>query len=707
MNDVTLRPPKSNSIIDRSIDFVGSKSFIILFSFVSALLWTISFYPGILYSDSIPRWQLAIEVANNGVSHLSYFGSHHPVIPSILQAPFYAVTKEVGLFIFFQAAVYCLSVFYFVRSFYQSAIVNILVGATLWTPINHIYAIFHSFDSIFSISLILLAASLWRLRSGYSHTLFAASLCLIFLCTASRINSILLIIPITLYITFIFKGQLNTRRRFFVLPALALFFSALPIMLTASLNMKGGNSWAMGFAWEYANLATKSENEKHRKYLLSIGAKPDALKDNICYHGIWCGHEYGEVISKASGNGTIATNITKNYLDIVLHEPKLFLSEKLKYLSSLLGISRNLENFEIGKWRTGNWAEPLADLGFHSTPEKEQVLDKYFEFSQRYSILFKPYVIFGVVAVAILIALILGWRTIALGSSLTWGLAALYYATFFITAQNHELRYFFPSLLLMQGVTLTIVSRAIGQLSRPTLTASLLVLLLIMGAVHERSVRHNFIQKKNLMESAAHTQNLDNGLVISYVASNQLAYYFNDCTSAELNKRFFLHAYYLEGEKGSHSPRQSMDFYWKDKEIPKIAWFPSFEKGCLALIDLDQRKLHSLNTGQFLASGKRLWEQHINYTGTAFGAPMYLQPFNLSDSHWEAGISKSRTGFFISNTPWNRQVKQGGAIILSNGESRVITNVHLSKEYINVDISGKKLDPKVDGYPSQLKYIAN
>lgn len=676
-------------------NFFTRTTFVFGFSLVMALLWTLSFYPGILYSDSIPRWHLAIEVANNGFSHLSYFGSHHPVVPSILQAPFYFLTQEVGFYIFCQAATFCLSLFYFVRTFTKSTFSHIAIALVLLTPINHIYAIFHSFDSIFAIAFISLAASLIRLKlSGGKVRYWALSLFFFFLCVSARINAILLIFPIALYTLPLLRPF--AQRKIAIVTALSLWLitALIPVFTPAILQMKGGNSWAVGFAWEYANLASKSSNTKHQDFLIKIGSSPEKITNNICYNGIWCGNEHRELISKVQGSNTRSKEVFKNYFNIALNEPQLFFSEKIKYISSLMGISRPLENFEIAKWRSGGWGEEFAELDFHTTESKEKTIDKYFSFSKSHTYLFKPYLIFLALGIAIAATLALSSTPIHWHLAAAAALSILYYATFIPTSQNHELRYFFPSLLLGTGIFIVLISLLVQKY----ISTKQLLILTISGLFFTWVYSYintykNFQDKLSLVNNHNNIE-LTNELYVTYTSENTLLFRSRKCDIDE-KERFFLHA--KNKDRRGKVTNKNLDFYWKEHAVEQ----PLFQADCIAEVNLDKDLLISFRAGQFNANNTRRWEKSISQEQLTVKLPGKIQAIELSDGNWDNGISKRRTGFFVANTPQHRLLSSGDRLRFSESGERVITNIYINNEYINIDTSGDKLSPD-DGAPNWI-----
>lgn len=178
------------------------------------------------------------------------------------------------------------------------------------------------------------------------------------------------------------------RRNYFLGGAAIIFFACAPFFITSSLNMKASNSWVLGFAWEYANLATKSKSLEHSEFISSLGGSPEKIRNNICYHGIWCGSERSQF--DVAGSNELSIKTFKKYLKIAITEPKLFIVEKSKYIASLMGVGEPLSNAEIGKWRTGDWAEQFKKFGFYTSENKEKLVDEYFSFLISFPLFFSP-----------------------------------------------------------------------------------------------------------------------------------------------------------------------------------------------------------------------------------------------------------------------------------------------------------------------------
>jgi len=203
------------NILGRINDLITHRNFPWIFSLVYALINVLSFYPGILYSDSGVRWQLAICFAeNNWINYCTdLHSSHHPVIPSMVMSLFYSLTKEVGLFIFVQCFLLSFSLFYLTNTIQKSKASNLLCAALLLLPIHTAYAIFHSFDSFFAVLSAFFVALLIKLFRGKENAVYP--LAVLFFCLVSwRLNSIALLPFALVFIIYILLRQ--KRKKIFI-----------------------------------------------------------------------------------------------------------------------------------------------------------------------------------------------------------------------------------------------------------------------------------------------------------------------------------------------------------------------------------------------------------------------------------------------------------------------------------------------------------
>lgn len=82
-------------------------------------------------------------------------------------------------------------------------------------------------------------------------------------------------------------------------------------------------------------------------------------------------------------------------------------------------------------------------------------------------------------------------------------------------------------------------------------------------------------------------------------------------------------------------------------------------------------------------------------------------PFNLTDSNWQNGISRSEVGFFVENNSFNMESFKIGMKIQFASGIREITNIIASETYLNIYLNGEKMNPLTDGNPNKFQIIKN
>jgi hypothetical protein len=192
-----------------------------------------------------------------------------------------------------------------------------------------------------------------------------------------------------------------------------------------------------GLAWEYANYATRSNQERDVLFLKSIGVDAQSLRNDICYHGIYCGQDGAPFIDKIKSDRQ--GELFHNYFMFIRDQPGTFFREKVEYIESLMGIDLPLYNGEIGKWRDPEWAKQMGRLNFHSDARKEAIVHLYNQFSAGIgNIFFRPWIVF--ILLYAMSAFLYRHNPMINGCTI---IVTGYYSAYFITSQSHELRYYF------------------------------------------------------------------------------------------------------------------------------------------------------------------------------------------------------------------------------------------------------------------------
>jgi hypothetical protein len=137
----------------------------------------------------------------------------------------------------------------------------------------------------------------------------------------------------------------------------------------------------------------------------------------------------------------------------------------LTFAGRVLGVQAPLVNFEIGRWRESEWKKRIEELGFQPNDRREAVVSAYNEWMDMGTgnfLLYPAYLFLGVGALTTLRWGLerqsLAQRGLAIRCALPLFFGALYYITYIPVSQAHELRYFYPTLLLLQVITASLVA---------------------------------------------------------------------------------------------------------------------------------------------------------------------------------------------------------------------------------------------------------
>jgi hypothetical protein len=341
----------------------------------------------------------------------------------------------------------------------SSWISNVATSLFLLLPLSVVYSVFSSYDVIFAIALLNACLYLTKtpktlLDGVWLGVWFAIAI-------GTRFPSILLV-PVMLYALIKLRGTFINPSAFRTAIGTVAVLSAATIAMPFGLSQKqpdqnrsiafNASPFFDGIAWEYQNYATKSSSPRDAAFLRSIGVKKEELASEISYSSVWHEDRAGFRFMK-SVPYTERWELLRNYCLFALREPHIFLVEKLKYLSDLMGFSGPISNAEIGKWREKNdkgkdiWSEHFAKLGFNSNPRNEFIVDVYFAFMSGPGALFlRPFI----VMMLILIAFPALYR-VNISIKYCVLLFFVYYFAYSINSASHELRYFFPVIYFLMA----------------------------------------------------------------------------------------------------------------------------------------------------------------------------------------------------------------------------------------------------------------
>lgn len=606
---------------EKLLIFLNGRLFCLLFSAIYSIINTFSFYPGILYSDSHYRWSMAEYFEKFGWLGEIPLENHHPVVPAMVMSFFYSVSNEVGLYIIIQCFAFLMAVFYLSRKIKPGLATNLIVSFFLLFTVNEVYSIFHSFDVTTGIALAFFAGKLIEFIKGNEKALYALPI-LFFVAVAWRLNAFAILPFVLLPIIVILYKRKYKLIKIGVFSFAFVFSAYAPFLITSSLKLKEANSWVVGVAFEYPNMATKSENSVHRTFIEGMGLSFDDLK-NSSYQTERIGNSF-YLLEKVKYDSVLSQQLKEHYIQIFKEEPLLFIQEKLKFISYKLGIPEDIANTEIGKWRENKidtddsfWEKTFKEeYNFYTDEFKEAKIDRFYFLSEIFRILFKPYLVFLISGLLICLTYFLFNKQEAIHLLIVWLIALLYYSTFFILSGDTIFRYFFPSIYLLQVIFILFLSSTINWISVKlrnlnSLLVTILVILVIYQYVDYRKYEFRSSEVDSF-ETRASLIAEDKNFKVFKVA-NELIYVCKKPEMVNYSANFFLHLTPVNVEDLPEERQQygfdNLDFRYVPYEY-KFPWYSDKKDWIIIQLQLPDYQVKSLSTGQYTAE-ERIWEASL------------------------------------------------------------------------------------------------
>lgn len=433
----------------------------LLLAVVLAGICTYITYPGIYYSDSYTRWYLAENILAGNSENLHNGLS---VFPQYIMALVYKISGEYGLFSFIQAAA-----FYF-TSF---LVIDKLCAKVKWLWLLLFIAcpLFYGFSVYLEMSVgvvaginifILLAlrtsAVLEKGRWGAKFLLvlgYAASYFIIF---GFRQNALTLVPVMAAVFVCVTAGMEFKKRIFYiakqclVIGLIIVFIGKIPYMANYG---KISDLTAKGTVWDVAKTLEKVwDNEEYHDWFDFLGeGATETLVEKNSHRSIW-GYYDRVPIDYSDEDVTYAIN--RRFLKLIVNEPKAFISAKWETIMNVMGVIQPVDEAEYEY----DWCNRglIDNYGVRHSRAREMFVASYKNFQKAVPVFRMPYLIY--IFVLLLLAVCfkkLDKNTLVQVILLFFG-ACFYYGAFFITAQSHEFRYFFPAFYMLCIAAFTILS---------------------------------------------------------------------------------------------------------------------------------------------------------------------------------------------------------------------------------------------------------
>lgn len=424
-------------------------AWVVIISVIVGLLSLFNNYPGFLYTDSFIRWDQAESIVEG-----KYVGGNFLTIaPSLLFSLVLYITGNPSAYSFLQATV---------LSFIFMGLVSASSGSRrkgggicfalllyLCTPQFLAYGLTHAPGVGVAIAVVVMTTvliSFHIINISYVNCLLLIAL-MSFICFGFRQNSLVLL-PLFLLIICFFTRFSKPQKLWLscTLIVMATFTASLPSIM----NWKTSNQLAKSIAWEMACLVKEGGDELAIRDLSSIGITDKAISNVHC----------SNVLSLAGPRVNTSDDVKRVYSmygRFITEEPVEFLSNKLRVWSRVLGISGPLEVTEV----VNEWPKISEYGGYEQTDRRSMFVKYYHSFHQHFPVFRYPFLLVLVTFLLMSIALYRHPTRNAsrLGLAL-FVIATAYYLSFFLVAQRHEVRYFFPTAyvyFIVIGMSLSII----------------------------------------------------------------------------------------------------------------------------------------------------------------------------------------------------------------------------------------------------------
>jgi hypothetical protein len=427
-------------------------------------------YPGVVYTDTVFRWNRAFALFAG-----QQIDDTNPIGPYLLMWPLHQITGEIGLYAFLQCFLLTFGILRLVLEITgpernrAAAIGVLLASAMMFTPIQLIYAVFHSFDVAAATIILWLSIVLIRLWSGRGNpvALLTYACGLLVVLVAYRLPAL----PIALLTALcaFAAAYKRTRTRLIyagLVPCLLLLL--VPFALGRIVGAVPTSLWVSGPSWRYVYMAPQARNPIHEAFVQDLERNLGQKRLPPCLDNIYCSN-YWPLLDHIRINPAKKEQFLQNFQLLAVEEPWLFIKTHLIFAGRVLGIQAPLANAEIGRWREPIFKPQMEALGFHPGPRHERIADVFNDWMAKSgAFLLRPfYLSLGTLLIVAVLWAMRG-RELGIRCAIPLGISMLYYATFMPVSQSHELRYFYPALLMMVIVWIVGLANSMGSaIDRP------------------------------------------------------------------------------------------------------------------------------------------------------------------------------------------------------------------------------------------------
>lgn len=437
---------------------------------VLGLVCTVLTWPGVFYTDSYGRWQMARDLT---LGNLATQDDWLSVPPQLFMAAAYKLFGgRYGAYTMVQAVAFFFTAFFAIDAY--------VPGKGRW-PAWALFAacpVFYGFSVYLEMSAGCVTALLWLLwlllcvdhsrvkqwKAGFLALYFFACCLLYFVMLGWRQNAFT-VLPVLVFGAALLAKRAGSWRPVVLhvaSAALALgVISAIPGVLRFGYQNHGA-SGSVGFLWETVSmlgeLQDKPEYDDYLDDIAGAGATQKAVEANS-YLSIYGYHQH--IPNSLVGQGDNADRVMAKYVGLILKEPGTYLKVKTQFWAYTMGMAQPLRNVEYEYDQQGR----MGEFGLRDTPARHVFVNSYNGFLNFMAVLRMPWLVFCLVLALLLVARRTLAKTARYRLWMLYVAAVFYYGSFLVTTQSQEFRYFFVPLVLLYLVGAACLSALCGRLT--------------------------------------------------------------------------------------------------------------------------------------------------------------------------------------------------------------------------------------------------
>ncbi len=655
------------------IKWIIKQRLFLLLSVCISVFLTILSYPGILYSDSYGRITFAdslgrsIHAFFSGNAELTEMCSWLTITPSF----FILLSKEIVGSIVLYTFIQCLSLWFFSFVFLDQLNEN---NHPVWnviclvlSPVMWAYGVYYEAGVGCVTAMLIMILLIWKwnkIQTRFDKIISVLVLTLAsFVCFGYRANAFS-ILPILFLIIWVKEKKSYSR---IVLSGSILMGFIVSFISPAILNIHPMSSYSAGYAWEIVSMVQSMDSNKKSEYITYLddlygeGATAAAVQlstfnEQKSTINPMFDSPINSYALSASGN---SAELISRYIKLAVDEPSVFIKVKWELVSHTLGINKpiNLFEFDYDRWNVMN------EYGFNDSWQRKTFICYFLGFMEFMEIFRRPWILYLTCLILILV-----WRFRFKGKKsemnlyeASYGVSIFYYGIYLLNTQSFEFRYFFPSWLLLIGITVGLISQMLFE-NKKTRYATFSVfaalsILSFAGGYKDYTKAGDELLLNVKAEGTLIYE--DKGRTVFY-HDNKL--YFITNRYSDNTYEYFLNIYPIEGEMISN-----------DFEFKSVASPTSFSKERISEITIPIQQYSKMEFGQHYCD-TNLWEcsfaleDVLNY-------PSQIEPVHLTDDQWDNGHSRTKDVLLIDNNKIEYYLLIGKYLISPSGTRYLVTDV--------------------------------